>query len=861
MPSKEGGVVEDVEIPGKIGEEYTATKSDDIPANYVCINEEPKTVNMTADPIEITFYYELITPTLENDIEITATANEKDETNTPVLTKERGEVTYSIKYTAKIKDYIGKARIEIVDTLPAWIDTDRSELAEGIPTESNHTITWIEIIDDIDALANARSSRNSNGDITVRLQGDTYIIEIEKQITVVYIDQDVIRDLVNKVEGKTTVYYPDEYLTKAGEELSQVETDARVTVKQNHKANFKLEKVWDDNEDLKGRRPESVTIEIRVMPNDQAIEKVLTAENDWKYEEFKLPKYNTVTGEKIDYIITERETEDGELEYYDEPDIQKAETEVDEITQYTYTITNSYKLTEAELNTSVIMIGTEEITKKDDKVNYTINLQSEIKDYVGDGKVKIVDTLPYRIDQSKSKLDGGIYNDDYKTITWEIELTDINTDTDETEDNDNVGAISNRPRSEEIAQTDTYIIDITKEISVVYTDIELEEEKMTNEVKGTVELYETEQEDEDTATFDTDINVQGKIIVRYVDIDTNKDIVDADDKTYTYEITGKIGTTYTAREKEIEGYEYVKILGDETGKIKEKDQEVIYYYKELPKGKLTVKYVDIDTEEEITYTEENEDGEIESKVYGFEIIGLVGEEYETEILEIPYYVYVKDTENTEGKLAEKEDTVIYYYRKMIFNFSIEKTLIGVTLNGKDVKISDNKLIKVELKTSEVSSTELIADYNIKVTNEGELAGEVKVLERIPKEFEIVTVPEYWKENTDGTLETDVELEVGESRDLSVTLKWINSEGNLGSISNKAELIGEDNIADFDDTNAEDDTSTATIVISIKTGWKVSAIIIITIVTSMIITGYLIVITLRATGKGPDIKTIRFLIKK
>ena len=125
---------------------------------------------------------------------------------------------------------------------------------------------------------------------------------------------------------------------------------------------------------------------------------------------------------------------------------------------------------------------------------------------------------------------------------------------------------------------------------------------------------------------------------------------------------------------------------------------------------------------------------------------------------------------------------------------------------------------------------------------------------------MLIVPEYWTENRDGTLEADVELEVGESKDLGITLRWINDEENLGSKSNKAELVGGDNIVNYDDTNEEDNVSEATILISIKTGWQVSVIIIITTLLSITIAGCLIVIILRTSGKGPNIHNIRFLNK-
>ena len=171
---------------------------------------------------------------------------------------------------------------------------------------------------------------------------------------------------------------------------------------------------------MKGKRPENVTIEIKVMPNNQGITKELTEENNWTYEEKGLPKYNA-EGEKITYEISQKETQEGDLEYYEESEITKGEIQTEEATNYTYTITNEYKLMNTDLNTEMRIEGTKEIQSREDEIGYTINLKSEIADYIGEGKIKIVDTLPYEIDLEKSNIGEGIYNEETKTITWEKE--------------------------------------------------------------------------------------------------------------------------------------------------------------------------------------------------------------------------------------------------------------------------------------------------------------------------------------------------------------------------------------------------------------------------------------------------------
>ena len=223
-----------------------------------------------------------------------------------------------------------------------------------------------------------------------------------------------------------------------------------------------------------------------------------------------------------------------------------------------------------------------------------------------------------------------------------------------------------------------------------------------------------------------------------------------------------------------------------------------------------------------------------------------------------YGVITEDIEVKDTKELQKYEIEI---SKLYYNFSIEKTIRSISLNGKNVQILDNQLMKVELKSSAIKKAELIASYNIRVKNEGEVRGKATILEMLPEGYEIVEAPEYWIARGDGNLEAEVELNPGESRDLSITLKWINKESNLGAKSNTVKIEGTENDSNYTDRNREDDTSSATIIVSIKTGWQVSAIIIVTLIVSFIITGYMIILLINRMGKGPNINRIRFLMRR
>lgn len=846
--------------------------------NQGTMNGSKTEYTFTTSNASIKAIWSLITPEVGNNIEMAVTTNKMDENGTPTLTKENGEITYRISYTTVITNYKGKAKIEIESKLPAKINTDKSELAGGRYNEETNTINWTEEIENINTYSNGN-----------------YIREIPKQITIVYENQDVTQDLVSTIKGKTITYYEENYPEKGGQEFIKAEKTGEVTVKQNYKVNFKAIVNWEDNNNMKRKRPENVTIEIKVQPNNASITKELNQENEWTYEEKGLPKYND-QGEKITYEIIQKETQEGDLEYYEEAEIRNTETQNQEATNNTYTITNEYKLMSTNLNTELTVEGTEEIQTKEEEIEYNINLKAEIANYIGKGKIKIENRLPYEIDTEKSDIAEGTYNEETKTITFEEELPHINTD----------------------KTKESYKINQTKQIKLVYKNIDLTQEKITNQIKAKIELYETEEKDETTKNIDTKINVPGKVTVKYIDKDTNEEIIKTQNEnldnieTYGYEITGKIGTEYKTEKKEIEGYDYIESTGNETGKIKEKDTEVIYYYqkprtkviiryqdrkgkdiiekteiegklgdkyktekKEIEKyeyieakgkeegemtreeteiiyiyaktAKLKVKYIDIDTNGEI----------INSQTYGYEITGLVGDKYETEKKEIPYYTYVKSTENEKGELKE-EDIVEHYYRKQDFNIGIEKEIESIQLNGEEIEATNKKLAKIEIKTKEIDKANVIVRYKIKVTNKGEIEGTATILEQIPNGYETAYLPEYWKQTKEGQLETEVKLEAGESKEIEVTLKWENQEENLGTKISTAKIVSTENQANYEDTNKKDDISETTIVISIKTGEAVSTIVIVMILVSLIICSYITIKTIRK--KEPRIKNIKFLNK-
>ncbi len=899
-------LVEDETKDGKIGENYETAKSNKVAQNYRCISETPNNYKgkMTKTPIEVTYYYQLIDEIVNNEMTKTADCE--------VIKEEGNAICYDLSYQISIKDYIGKAKVVIKDQLPEEINLEKSDLAEGIYDEKTKTITWEEVIENINTFDNG-----------------TYETTIQKRINLVYEGREKIGILKNKAEGSIITYYPENYPIKPNEEKQTNTSKDENEIEKDYRTKVMVEKIWDDNENLKKHRPESIIIQLKDNKQNPLEEIVLSDENEWKHTFENLAKYD-IRGGEIDYQIEEKEQKEGDLKYYTEPEILTTqETNTNKVI-----ITNHYKLKDIEIDSQIKKEGSEEITNSKQEVEYQISYTATIKEYIGDVIVTIVDTLPYKIDIEKSDIKDGLYNEDTKTITWTKKFEDIDT-----------------------TKNGDYRIKIDGNIKLVYKDLNAKEEKMTNEVKARIEFTEDETKNEVETSEDTNININGKIIVKYIDKETGKEITNParPEETYGYEkegkvgeqyrsypiiidgydydrntgntegeikeetqeivfyytktpsggviikyvdeegkeivpsteIEGKIGDPYKAEEKELENYEFVETTGDEpegemtkepkevvyhykriptsvivkylekeTGKelakqetiegyvgkeyvterkvvegyqkanpepdnekgiMTKEPQEVIYYYEKIPSGKVIVKYVDIETKEEIIYIDE----EGQSKKYSYEKSGYVGEEYKTKEKIIPYYEYQNNVETSkkEGTYTQNDETITYYYRKLRFNISINKQIKSLSLDGNQVDIGkDGKMTKLELPKNKIGTANIEATYIINVSNIGELDGTASVYEMIPEGF---TLQAYdansWKIQEDNNLLMTLDLKAGESKDFEITLRWNNGEDNFGTKTNKVAIVKANNSANFKEITTVDNNSEATVILNIKTG--------------------------------------------
>ena len=122
--------------------------------------------------------------------------------------------------------------------------------------------------------------------------------------------------------------------------------------------------------------------------------------------------------------------------------------------------------------------------------------------------------------------------------------------------------------------------------------------------------------------------------------------------------------------------------------------------------------------------------------------------------------------------------------------------------------------KVDLGRQDINKVKVKFEFQIKITNEGEVAGYAKeVTDYIPEGLEFIAEdnPEWYeREDANGRkrvatkqLENEL-LQPGDSRTISIILTWINGQDNMGLKTNIAEISQDDNEYDLPDVDSDPD---------------------------------------------------------
>ena len=200
-----------------------------------------------------------------------------------------------------------------------------------------------------------------------------------------------------------------------------------------------------------------------------------------------------------------------------------------------------------------------------------------------------------------------------------------------------------------------------------------------------------------------------------------------------------------------------------------------------------------------------------------------------------------------------------------FDFSLQKYISRIVVQNGDgtrtQEYNNTQLAKIDINPKYVNSTTILVEYKIIVKNEGELAGKLKkAIDYMPREMEFPSdLNSAWVKDANGDLYNtelkDLNIEPGESKELTLVLRKRLTEDNIGIINNTAEIAevsNEENLADINSVPAnkaqgENDMSSANAIISLKTGQEVIYIIILIVALLGMQLG-MYIINKRALGK-------------
>ena len=763
-------VSENVEIPGKVFDDYTTESASDIPSKYELVAEpENKNGIMTEDEITVIYYYrkkatqvivhyyeENTTKKLSEDVTIDGRVDDKyttiSATDIPIKyelvstpSNANGlmtETTIEVIYYYRVKDAVVHVRYLEKGTNKVLADPDR---LDGKVDEDYQTMPK-----EIDGYQLVEHTGNEKGKFEVEPLTITYYYLYKTKATVQYID---------KITGEIL-----EQSTTEG-----LEGDNFVTESKDFENYVLVEEPPEKT--VKMTKEEQVLKYYYIHISGGVIEKHIDIISN---EILANVAYEGNEGDEYD--IPSRTFDGYDLVEDKLPENAKGTMKVEPVEVIYYYIYRS-KVTSEYIDKNTGEKLTEDVTQNG----------HEGDDYTTDRKT----FDDYKLVEVPSNADGSMTKDDI-TVTYYYVHT-------------SGGVIVNHID----IKTGKQLLDETKEEGYEgdpyetheenIPEYDLVKEKYPENATGKMTIEPTR------VTYyyikKTEVNV------KYVDKETGEEI---DEPT---NIPGHEGDDYNTEPKDVPGYDLIEEPENKDGTMTADPIDVIYYYKRP--AKVIVNYYDIDTKEKLA-------DEIE-------ITGHQNDEYTTEQKDIKYYEIAKVPENKEGKMVVTvtkdengkeivDDTtyVNYYYRKLIFNLRVDKTIVSVIVNGQETGINGT-LGKVEVHRKNISTANVKVVYKIKVTNDSELTGKANVVENIPSGMTMLSEnnPDWTIKETTASLETD-EIKPGESREYQVVLGWQNGDNNVGTKTNMVSITTE-NEADFDEQFETDNVSKADLIVAVGTG--------------------------------------------
>lgn len=312
-----------------------------------------------------------------------------------------------------------------------------------------------------------------------------------------------------------------------------------------------------------------------------------------------------------------------------------------------------------------------------------------------------------------------------------------------------------------------------------------------------------------------------------------------------YKISGKVWLDYNKNDKQDESekgisgisvklidlstMDFIKNSNDKEIEIKTSDDGT-YVFTDLKKGKYIVVFDYENTEYNISqYKKEGVSTTVNSDVIE-KVISIDGKEKT---------VGLSDTLEINDSNIRNIDLGLSKASK--FSIELTKRVSKITINN-DSGITDydysknpKSLGKIEIKDKYLNSSNVIVEYTITVKNTGDVSGYVtSIVDYIPEELKFSSeLNKDWYLGTDGnaynmTLAKD-EIKPTESREVTIILSKKMTEENTGLVNNDAEIFdayNKEGITNIDaepgnKNKSENDMSSASLVVSVKTGETVT----------------------------------------
>lgn len=218
--------------------------------------------------------------------------------------------------------------------------------------------------------------------------------------------------------------------------------------------------------------------------------------------------------------------------------------------------------------------------------------------------------------------------------------------------------------------------------------------------------------------------------------------------------------------------------------------------------------------------------------------------------------------DTTEVITIKDDNISYINiglkNRKIYDMKLEKTISRVIVqNSKGTQVVEYQnanFAKVEMDAKLLNGTNVIVEYNIKVSNEGEVPGYIrKVVDYMSPEYKFSSeLNKDWYQidsNLYNNSLSNEKINPGESKEITLILTKQMTENNTGTVNNLAEIAesyNEQGFKDVDSTEGnkaqgEDDMGSADVVLSIRTGQVIAIVFFILIAIAIIGTSAYIII--------------------